>query len=92
MVTLIYNSLLPVMCFNDKVSRFAHRIVAKCRGRRPFSEVLEEQRPLLTDKLKNGAATTQVEILESDLTLKDIDELGKIMIQLTSNVILLKFV
>lgn len=76
--TTLFVKIIVVMCFNDKVSRFAHRIVARCRRKRKFVEVSTECQPLLSQsKLENGNVSTSEEILESDLTLKDIDELGK---------------
>lgn len=66
------------MCFNDNVSKFAHGIVNRCKKKRQYKEIPNENQPLLSqNKIENGNATIiPEEILESDLTLKDIDEFG----------------
>lgn len=64
------------MCFNTAVSSCAHRLLAKCRRRKNYTEVISEQRPLLLEKAENGTVSPQTEILEAELTLKDCEELG----------------
>lgn len=65
------------MCFNDKVSRFAHGVVRKCRRKKQYIEIPNEKQPLLSEKNVENGTTSVTEVLESDLTLKDIDEFGK---------------
>lgn len=71
------------MCFNDKVSKFAHGVVNSCRKKRQFKEIPNEKQPLLSQsKIENGNGNiVSGDTLESDLTLKDIDELGKLCAQ-----------
>lgn len=72
--TRIYFS---VMCFNDKVSKFAHKIVSKFKRKKQFTEVLNDERaPLLQGKAENGNVTANEELADSDSTMKDIDQLG----------------
>lgn len=77
-IHLYLSQIILVMCFNDRVSKFAHRIVNSCKKKRQFKEIPNENQPLLSqNKIENGNGTVGGDTLESDLTLKDIDELGK---------------
>lgn len=69
------------MCFNDKVSKFAHGVVNSCRKKKQFKEIPNENQPLLSQsKIENGNGNVvSGDTSESDLTLKDIDELGKLL-------------
>lgn len=66
---LIYSLYILLMCFNSKLSRLAHKIVAKFRRRRYYVEVLGETYPLLFQK--NGKYHGIEEIFDVEVTLED---------------------
>ncbi|CAG9854869.1 unnamed protein product [Phyllotreta striolata] len=66
---LIYSLYILLMCFNDKLSRLAHKCVAKFRRRKYYNEVLGETYPLLFQK--NGKYHGIEEIFDAEVTLED---------------------
>lgn len=62
------------MIFNSPLMRLANHLVGKCRRKGHYVEIIAETTPLLT---RNGEKTNGVnEILETEFTLKDCEDLG----------------
>ncbi|KAJ8960845.1 hypothetical protein NQ318_020142 [Aromia moschata] len=73
MLVLAYSFYVLLMCFNRKLNSAAHRFVAKFRRRNYYVEVMSETHPLLFQK--NGKCNGVREILETEVTLKDCEDL-----------------
>ncbi|XP_023310200.1 sodium/potassium/calcium exchanger 3-like [Anoplophora glabripennis] len=73
MLVLAYSLYILLMCYNSKLSSVAHRLLAKFRRRNYYVEVMSETHPLLFQR--NGKYSGVHEILETELTLKDCEDL-----------------
>ncbi|CAH0557325.1 unnamed protein product [Brassicogethes aeneus] len=71
-LVLVYTAYILLMCFNNYLSRGAHRVVAKFR--KPKYYQVDESHPLLF-KDQNGNAKGVCDILDAELTLKDCEDL-----------------
>ncbi|KAH1013813.1 hypothetical protein HUJ04_002751 [Dendroctonus ponderosae] len=74
---VLYLGYLLVMVFNDTISSWFHRTIAKLRNRGFYKEVMAENQPLLlkaNEKLNNNYSESVVEFFLSDVTLKDIEQ------------------
>lgn len=66
------------MYFNKPISNSFNRLVRRCQRRSLFKEVISETHPLLGHSEKNGMyALERGNVLDSELTLKDCEDLGK---------------
>ncbi|XP_050307218.1 sodium/potassium/calcium exchanger 3-like [Anthonomus grandis grandis] len=77
-LVLLYTIYVLVMVFNDSLRSCFHKIVTKFRRRRFYKEIISENQPLLVQsngKVNNNYSSGVHDILASDLTLKDIEEL-----------------
>ncbi|CAH1183562.1 unnamed protein product [Phaedon cochleariae] len=71
-LVLVYSLYVFLICFNNKLSRTAHRILAKFQRRRYYVEIMKETHPLLLQK--NGKYEAVHEILDTELTLEDCEK------------------
>lgn len=76
-LVLVYSIYVIIMIFNNKISSNLHKVAAKIKRRGYYREILHENQPLLLQS--NGKVNRYnsgvEEILDSELTLKDIEEL-----------------
>lgn len=69
-----------VMVFNDRLRACFHKMASKVKRRGHYKEIMSENHPLLLQangKVNNHYNNGISEIMDSDLTLKDIEDLGK---------------
>lgn len=68
------------MVFNDRLRSCFHKMATKVKRRGHYKEIMSENHPLLLQtngKVNNHYSNGVHEIMDSDLTLKDIEDLGK---------------
>lgn len=55
-----------------------NRLLRKCKRKKNYTEVLGETHPLLGDPEKNNLQCNHGIIIDSEVTLKDCEDLGKV--------------
>lgn len=76
-LVLLYTCYVLVMIFNNSISSYFHKAAAKIKRKGYYKEVLSEAHPLLSQsngKVNNYNSGIH-DILDSELTLKDLEEL-----------------
>ncbi|KAF7268995.1 hypothetical protein GWI33_017918 [Rhynchophorus ferrugineus] len=76
-LVLVYSLYVLIMIFNNNISSGLNKVAAKIKRKGYYREILNENQPLLlpsNGKVNNYSSGIE-EILDSDLTLKDIEEL-----------------
>lgn len=68
--------IFVVMYFNKSLRKGAHSLVAKFRRPKYYKEIIDEKHPLLFKDKNGNAKGFETDILETELTLQDCEDLG----------------
>ncbi|CAG9771424.1 unnamed protein product [Ceutorhynchus assimilis] len=75
-LVLLYTLYILLMVFNDSIRSVMHKLVNSCKKKGYYKEIVSETHPLLLQPNGKPCYNTAVhDIMDSDVTLKDLEEL-----------------
>ncbi|XP_019872937.1 sodium/potassium/calcium exchanger 4-like [Aethina tumida] len=74
-LVVVYIGYILLMYFNKSLRKGAHSLVAKFRRPKYYKEIIDEKHPLLFKDKNGNAKGFETDILETELTLQDCEDL-----------------